>query len=359
VLPDHTGGRVVANPIRPADRVAELFRESDSYYVLGFQPLSADGRTTFHDIRVKVNREDVTLQARRGYYSRGPSQLDGTSLPDSVPPALRSAISDLWPHTDLRLAMAVSPLATPDLQSGVVSVTLHVTQEFGENDVGANPAVRAAAGQGSETRVHVLVGAFDRNGRALAFDRQSLAVMPRRLTGNRFEYQVPMYMDLKPGRYEIRAAIEDATMGRSGSVYGYVDVPDFRRQPVSLSGVFLDVSPSLPAPTSPRAGLVPIAASARRQFARTDSVTGFVRLYHGLTRGAIPGYLVSQIRDERDRIVFRQESRLVAEHVGAGRATDLSLEVPVSRLEPGAYLLMVEARHGSDTASRQVRFDIR
>ncbi len=88
-------------------------------------------------------------------------------------------------------------------------------------------------------------------------------------------------------------------------------------------------------------------------------MTGFVRLYHGLTRGAIPGYLVSQIRDDQDRIVFRQESRLVAEHVGAGRATDLTLEVPLSRLVPGAYVLMVDARHGSDTASRQVRFDVR
>ena len=42
VLPDRTGGRTVANTNAPDLQVENLFRESDSYYLIGFRPAQAD-----------------------------------------------------------------------------------------------------------------------------------------------------------------------------------------------------------------------------------------------------------------------------------------------------------------------------
>jgi hypothetical protein len=73
----------------------------------------------------------------------------------------------------------------------------------------------------------------------------------------------------------------------------------------------------------------------------------------------MPGYVTVEILDAQDRSVFRQESRIVPDQFGASRAMDFSVNVPVARLDPGEYVLSVEARHGSDTASRDARFVVR
>jgi VWFA-related protein len=356
VLPGHTGGRLVSDPVRPADRAAELFRESDAYYVLGFQPGSTETNPRFRDIRVRVNRQDVTLQARRGYYPPGARPVETGSLPDGIPQALRTAIGGLWPASDVGLAMTLAPLATPDLRQGMVAIALTVRQQFDDR---LGTLFTAPTGGPGETVVHVLAGAFDRHGAALAHAGQTLAVTPREAGDRQFEYQVLMRLDLRPGRYEIRAAVEDSTLGRAGSVYGYVDVPDFRQTPVTMSGVLLEATPGLvTVPADELAGLVPVTPTARRTFARADRVQAFLRIYQGLARAATPGYLEARILDADGRLVFRQESRIVNDQFGASRAADVTLDLPVDRLDPGAYLLTLEARHGNETATRDVRFTV-
>jgi VWFA-related protein len=357
VLPDHTGGRYVSDPVRPADRAAEIFRESDAYYVLGFQPASTDARPRFRDIRVRVNRKDVTLQARRGYYSAGGLRGRTESLPDDLPEALRAAIAGLWPAGDVALSMNAAPLASPDLQQGIVALTLHVRQQLDER---LGSIGRALSGMSGEATVNVLAGAFDRNGKALAHAVRTLAVTPREAGERVFEYQVLMRLDLRPGRYEIRAAVDDATLGRAGSVYGYVDVPDFRDTAITMSGVFLEVTPDLvTVPSREFANLVPVVPSARRTFARTDRVRAFLKIYQGLTRAAVPGYFEAAIVDEQDRLVFRQEARLTTDRFGASRAADITVDLPIERLETGGYLLNLETRHGNEIATRHVRFEVR
>jgi VWFA-related protein len=361
-LPDRTGGRYLYDPIRPADRVAEIFRESESYYILGFEPAhpEADGR--FHGIRVRVNRPGVTLQARRGYYGGAagpPLGGDGRDDRDGESPVsrrLREAVSGLWPRGDVALAVSAVPVAAPDLTRASVASVVHVTQTFDA----ALPDVFTGPADAAGTIVNVYTGAFDRQGRALATSHQSVRVMPRALTARTFEYEVVSRLEVKPGRYELRTAVEDTRLGRSGSVYTYVDVPDYQRAAVALSGLLMSVTPgTVVVPEAPLAGLLPVTPTTRRVFASTDSVTAFVRLYQGVSRALIPGYVVAEILDDQDTSVYRQETRLVAGAFGASRAVDFSVDVPVDRLAPGSYVLGVEARHGNETARRDVRFTVR
>jgi VWFA-related protein len=350
ILPDHTGGRVFDDAVRPADRVAEIYRESNSYYVLGFQPGSAsDGK--FHEIRVRVNRRDVSLQARRGYYAPGGTPKKTEDLP-GVSTGVRTVVSGLLPGADLSLTAAAAPIATPDLRAGIVAVAVGVRHPDESNApvLLASPAAARA--------VNVFIGAFDRNGRALAHERQTLLVHGG--SGGTTGYEFVTRLTLQPGRYEVRAAVEDEGARRAGSVYAYVDVPDFSRAPISLSGLLIGHAPGSAAP-GPGAvtDLVPVRPTTRRTFAPSERVLTFVRVYQGISRSAMPGYLTTELRDATDRIVSRQESRVLPEQFGASRAADLTQELPLSRLRSGEYLLTVHARFGNETARRDVRFSVR
>jgi len=92
--------------------------------------------------------------------------------------------------------------------------------------------------------------------------------------GGSMPYELLSRLTLKPGRYELRLAV-DASVNQRGSVYTFVDVPDFSEQPLSLSGIVLGATPGpLSAPKDAFAGLLPIVPTARRTFAAADRVHG-------------------------------------------------------------------------------------
>lgn len=163
-------------------------------------------------------------------------------------------------------------------------------------------------------------------------------------------YEVVSRLDLKPGRYEIRAGVDVAAASRS-SVYGIVDVPRFDEVPLSLSGVVLEALP--PGRSVPRDVLVdfaPIVPTARREFASSDLVTAFVRAYQRDSEAAAL-LVTARVVDVHGVVVF--EDTLDAE--GTGYRADL----PIERLAPGEYLLQIAAVAGPDTARRDVRFTVR
>ena len=166
-------------------------------------------------------------------------------------------------------------------------------------------------------------------------------------------------LELKPGRYEIRTAIEDSTTEGTGSAYTYIDVPDFAQQPVSLSGVFVQAGPGgLPLPGARLTDLVPVTPTTRREFATTEQVVAFVHEYQGQGRSFMPGYVESEIFDSSDTRVYRREQRILPVS-GEHRALDFAVDLPLSQLSPGPYLLTIQVRHGNESARRDVRFAVR
>jgi VWFA-related protein len=344
VLPGESGGRVVGGN-EPAAEIGAVFRESASYYVLGVQPGAAKADGRFHQLEVRVSRPDVVLQARQGYYAPGPRKSEPKPAL-KIPPALAGAVSGVWPKSDLALRMQAMPLALPGLRDAELQVMLSARVE----DV-----PRADAAQAD-----VFVGAFDRNGKSLADTRQTVSV-PTRPPANGssdLEYEIPMTLKLKPGRYEVRAAVTDATSGRSGSVYGYVDVPDYTQTPVALSGILVQARPESVAEAN-HAPARPFAATTRREFRRDEFITAVLREYQGLTRAIMPGYLHVQVLNTHDQRVFGYEMRLTTGNYGANRAADHGIEIPMRDFEPGEYLLSMEVRHGTAEVRREMRFKVR
>ena len=341
VLADLTGGRAVLNTNTPEAHVPEVFAASHSYYLFGFPAADPKPNGRFHKIEVKVNRPGVNVHTRAGYYA-GETRAGG-SKPTVVSPDASTAIDGILPRTDVPLRVSVAPFALPGKPESAVAIVLNVQQ-------------KAATVQNQP--VKVLAAAFDRNGRSVASENQTVAVASRSPAGVDTTYEVLSRLTLAPGRYEIRVAL-DAGREQRASVYTYVDVPDFARQPLSLSGILLAVSPAVgSAPADAFKDIAPVIPTARREIARTDRATVFLRVYQDAKAAALAATVTARITDTADHVVFDNITELNADRF-TNRAADYLIELPVERLASGEYLLTIEAAQNERAARRGLRFTIR
>jgi VWFA-related protein len=342
-LADTTGGRTVLNTNAPEALIPAIIDESGSYYLVAFAPADPGGKGKFHKIEVKVNRPGVSVRTRGGYYSGEARAREDAATPMSS--GAGKALDGVLPRSDVPLGVAAAPFALPGKEESALAVVLSVEPR---GDSGA------AAGK---TPVKVLAAAFDRSGHSVHSEEQTVAIAPRIAAGG-VPYEVLSRLTLKPGRYEVRVALEDGD--RRGSVYTFVDVPEFTRQPLSLSGIAVAASPArAAAPPDAFAGLLPIVPTAQRQFGKSDTVTAFVRVYQRLKDAGGLVDVTARIIDATDRSVFQAAVSVPAERFSSYLASDYRLQLPIERLATGEYLLTIDARQGERTARTGLRFTIK
>jgi VWFA-related protein len=342
-LADTTGGRAVLNTNAPETLVPAVFAETQSYYLLGFAPADVSGKSRFHKIEVKVNRRGVSVRTRAGHYTGETPAKSPT--PAILSPDTAAALEGVLPRADVPLTVAVAPFAVPGKEESAVVVVLGVEQ-------------RPPASDATTQAIKVLAAAFDRNGRSVQSQEQTVTV-PRPNAGGPATFEVLSRLTVKPGRYEVRVALEDGG-DRRGSVFTFVDVPEFRKEPLALSGIAIGASPA-PA-TAPRdafASLLPVVPTAQRQFAATGTAVAFVRVYQRMKDAIGPVDLAARIVDPNGRALFDDALSLTEDRFTADGAADYRIALPLARLTPGEYLLTIDAARGKSTARRAVRFSMR
>jgi len=100
MLADQTGGFLTANTNdfrAPLERVME---EIDTYYELSYNPRVDKYDGKFRHIGVKVDRGELTVQSRAGYFALPPDMLRASGLNSYEVPLLR-ALSDMVPNRAL------------------------------------------------------------------------------------------------------------------------------------------------------------------------------------------------------------------------------------------------------------------
>jgi len=153
----------------------------------------------------------------------------------------------------------------------------------------------------------------------------------------------------------VRLAL-DAAPNQRASVYTYVDVPNFDKEPLSLSGLVLDATPAvLSAPRNAFADLLPVSMTAARRFAHADRVRAFVRVHQAAGKPAEQTTMTARITDTSGQEVLNEVTTLAPERFAAGRGADYRVDLPLERLSSGEYLVTVEASKGQLIARRGVR----
>jgi VWFA-related protein len=336
---EHTGGRATVATNTPWEQVPQVFAENSSYYLLGIRPAPGQSRG-FRRISIKVARPGAEVRARAGYFAPGPTGRAAAKAPATE---LEKAFAAALPSGTLPLDMSAATFAAADpKQGGVVIVTTGVRRPVSASLAVEKLDLRAAAFEVSSVKE-----------RASQRTTAELTLRPGATGERRFE--IHSRLAVKPGRYEIRAAAE--VPGSAGGVFTQVEVPDFSKARLSLSGLVLGRrAGALPAEL---AGLLPIVPTAARVFTPSAQVHAFLRVYQGGKGSLVPVHMRLRIVDASTQPVVDETKTLDAARFGSGRSADCPFEVPLSRLGEGDYLVSIEARAGKIVQSREIRFGVR
>jgi hypothetical protein len=132
-------------------------------------------------------------------------------------------------------------------------------------------------------------------------------------------------VSLKPGHYNMRVSAHSTARNKSGSVHTDITIPDYAKLPISMSDVVVSAPPARTAsPLNAFAGLVPVVPTTAREFARSDRVTVFSRLYWGRDKPPTTVSVVATITDTDNRDVFTQTTPL-------GPGLSISLRSAITR----------------------------
>jgi hypothetical protein len=163
-------------------------------------------------------------------------------------------------------------------------------------------------------------------------------------------------ISLVPGRYQLRIGARESIGGAIGSVVYDLVVPDFAKETLAMSGLLVTTASSQQMPTAERdavaAKLLPGAVTSRREFPSGDTVAVYAELYgNNPSQDRRDIDVALRLISETGEDLFHSNSTIVNESRQSGR-WDIGGEIKLEDVDPGRYLLHVEARvRGSDANS--------
>jgi VWFA-related protein len=377
-LAEQTGGfaSVNTNNVEPAfQRIADA---NSRYYLLGYYPPThpRDGR--FHKIEVRATRPGLRVEARRGYASprgRNPEERKRDE-------AARLAREARRPDGKRTSTPLIGALTSPIPQSGVTFAVhaapfKHTADEASialaiEIDGSRLPyAPPNEKGQVSN-KIELSFFGLNERGKALSAGWTELDLTLRPETRDRVTahgVRANPRISLPPGHYQIRIGAREIVSGQTGSVFYDIDVPDFRKEKLMLSGLLMTTpsvqqTPSIqPDPVVSK--LLPAPATSRREFPQSDVLAFYTEIYDNDTSRQ-PRHIDISVRvvSEQGTEVFVSRDELVNGTSGE-KPWDIygfAKRIPLKGLAPGRYVLRVDAAvRGQDaaTATREAPITIR
>jgi VWFA-related protein len=359
-IADVTGGFALVNSNNFSGAFDRLVRENSTYYILGYYSTDdrRDGR--YRSLTVRVRRPGLQVRARDGYLaptrnSRAPAARTANTAGAAVADAVASPLA----VSGLPMRVFAAPFKGDD-GNAAVAVAVEIEPR------GVDLTERDGTFTG---RVEVVHAATSITAKVFPGDRHHLDLMLKPDTYARFRargMRVLLEPQLPPGRYQLRVAtgLDD----RAGSVVYDLEVPDFSKDRLMMSGVALTSAAAAGVltvrPANPLAGILPAPITAARVFDAGDTLMLFAEVYENARSTAVhtvdlraelradDGRVVASVRDERS------SSELAGTRGGYGFLASLSL----NGVSPGIYVVHVEARANVQdlpTVSRDVQIRVR
>lgn len=335
VLSEETGGFAVVNRNDYTTAYQRIVEDNSSYYVLAYYPPDArPGR--FHKIDVRVTRPNVVVRARRGHVTpKKASATTNTKGPST--PELREALDSPLPISGLTLHAFSAPFKGTAPNASVL---------FGVELRGRDMKLDQS------TKLLLSYIAIDANGKLRGGNTDSVGLTSMRPeTKNRIEQtglRILNRLDLPPGKYQFRIAAHDTNGGNVGSVLLDLDVPDFLKAPLSMSGLALTSGSGSAMPTVKQdeqlKAVMPGPAIALRSFPQNDEVLVFAEIYDN--QGGTPHKvdISATVTADEGKVMFKtDEIRDSSELGGARGGYGFTARIPMKDLAPGTYVLKVEA----------------
>jgi hypothetical protein len=297
----------------------------------------------FHPVTVKVNRPDVQVRTRKGYYA------EPVAPASDAPLSLEALSRGLLPERGMPLSVTAAPFRSAE-GTPLVVVTTGIRSSSNGSSQAASPL----------EPIEILTSAFRDGKKEVDWQRQRFSVAIPPAPPGQLRYETVSNVKLEPGTYEIRVAIRHEQAGDVGSVHTYVDVPDFDSEPFTLSGVVLhDASAPTATPAEALGGVIEVAPTTRREFTSGQRIVALVRAYQLRQDQRGPVAVTFRVLDQQLREVSAEPITLSADRFQADGSAEARFDLPLGRLQPGAFVLRVEATRDPSTARREVPFTVR
>jgi VWFA-related protein len=354
-LSEETGGFAAVNLNMLGSAFARIVDLNSRYYVLGYYPPTParDGR--FHRIEVRVKRPGLRVSARRGYASpRGRTATERKRDEEArrAREARRGGVNNM--SAELREALN-APLYQGGLAFSVHAAPFRLNQKEASVALAIElDGARLQFAQNADglfaNSLEVSFFGINQDGRARRTTRSEMNLTLRPESFKRVQgggLRLNPRMTLEPGRYQIRVGIRDSN-ARVGTVFHELVVPDFRRDPVMLSGMLLTAASAgtamtaQPDPEAPKG--LPGPATSRRIFSQNDTLTVFAEIYDNISSQQ-PRQIdaVVSLISETGQEVFAARESVLNDPAKRWTAYGFAREVPLKDIAAGRYLLKVEA----------------
>jgi VWFA-related protein len=233
-LAERTGGLMARGSNDPGRGLDRAVEDQQGYYIIGYVPTPSffealPGRPRFHKLDVSVRRPGLRVRSRAGLY--GVADSAGTAADDSRAGRLMAALVSPFAVADMVLR-----LQTLFVDDETAGPSIRAMLRFDGRDLGF-----AETPDGTrQAVVEVVAATFGTGGTSIDRKDGTFTIQARHTdtvtSDSAFFYTVDVPVK-KPGLYQFRVAVRDASSGRLGAAGEVVAVPDVKSGRLAVSGI--------------------------------------------------------------------------------------------------------------------------
>ena len=247
-LSEETGGLASIDTNSFSTAFNRIVQANSLYYMLGYYPPNHPNDGKFHKIDVRLKRPGLRVVARRGYASPRARELSSRERKAARKRASR-------PHQGCRsdIVRAACDARQPDsaerrdARCAGCGVQEHAAERVrrARDRSRRNPACRFAPQKDTgifANTVELSLFGINAQGKPLQGLRTALELTLRPETHERVKQhglRANPRIELPPGRYQLRIGVRESGAGEMGTVFYDLDVPDFARGRLNMSGLLV------------------------------------------------------------------------------------------------------------------------
>jgi VWFA-related protein len=238
-LAKQTGGFPIVNNNDLSGGIRKIL-DDQSYYLVGYEPDSEsfDPKTRrFNKLQVRVSRRGAQVRYRSGFFGVGDDQIKQPTANLTPQQQITRALTS--PFSANEISLRLNTLFGNDVKNNsFVRFLLHVDArdlKFTDQPNGDKKAV-----------FDVVAVLFGDNGAvsdqiSQTYTLEAKSDRYRKILSDGFVYHFPFPVK-KPGAYQLRVAIRDAQSNTVGSANQFVEVPNLKKNRLTVSGIVLENS---------------------------------------------------------------------------------------------------------------------
>ncbi|WP_158787922.1 VWA domain-containing protein [Granulicella sp. L46] len=220
-----TGGKAFFDSNDFAPVFQQIQHDTEAYYILGFRSTNQRQDGSYRHLTVKVNRDDVKIEYRPGYYAGADFQHQKSE--DREEALTEQMRSDL-PATDVAVYLqALYFMSSKNLYFIPVNLIVPGSQI---------PFVKG--GDRDKATLDIVGQVKDAQGISVGNVRQTVKLaVDAAAEVQRKNIQYSTGFTLAPGRYHLKFVVRENQTGNMGSFETDIQVPDLKKAPLKMSSV--------------------------------------------------------------------------------------------------------------------------